>query len=282
MTDANRGDSTPPGGTPPAGTNQPAGGGKPKGGKAEPQENPPVVIRDKRRVDPTGKVRGSTAKPESEQPAQPEPEPAEPAATADAQTGPGTGDNPPAEPELVVEGELIDAPDLLFDQEFADLLSNEQQRVQDQSGQVFSAEVGALRSELDDRTRDLQRLSAEYANYRKRVDRDRGLAGEQATATVLASLLPILDDLDRAREHGDLTGPLATMADALTATLSKFGLTAFGEKGDPFDPTRHEAVAHLTSPEVTESSCVDVMRRGYLLGERLLRPAMVAVADPEQ
>jgi molecular chaperone GrpE len=101
-------------------------------------------------------------------------------------------------------------------------------------------------------------------------------------SAVLAALLPVLDDLDRAREHGDLTGQFATMADALTATLGKFGLTAFGEKGDPFDPTRHEAVAHLTSAEVTEPSCIDVMRRGYLLGDRLLRPAMVAVADPAE
>ena len=144
------------------------------------------------------------------------------------------------------------------------------------------AELTALRSELEERTHDLQRVTAEYANYRKRVDRDRGLAGEQATAAVIAALLPILDDLDRAREHGDLVGPFATVAEALTATLSKFGLTAFGEKGDPFDPTRHEAVAHLTSADVTEPSCIDVMRRGYLLGDRLVRPAMVAVADPAE
>ena len=98
---------------------------------------------------------------------------------------------------------------------------------------------------------------------------------------MLAALLPVLDDLDRAREHGDLVGPFAGVAEQLTAALGKFGLVAFGEKGDPFDPTRHEAVAHLTSTEVQEPTCVDVMRRGYQLGERLLRPAMVAVADPE-
>lgn len=145
----------------------------------------------------------------------------------------------------------------------------------------LGAELAALRAELDERTRDLQRVSAEYANYRKRVDRDRGLAAEQTTGTVLAALLPVLDDLDRAREHGDLVGPFSTVAEQLTAALGKFGLTAFGEKGDPFDPTRHEAVAHLTSAEVSEPTCVEVMRRGYLLGERLLRPALVAVADPE-
>ena len=145
----------------------------------------------------------------------------------------------------------------------------------------LGAELEALRAELDERTRDLQRVSAEYANYRKRVDRDRGLVAEQTTGAVLAALLPVLDDLDRAREHGDLVGPFGTVAEQLTGVVGKLGLTAFGEKGDPFDPTRHEAVAHQTSAEVTEPTCVDVMRRGYLLGERLLRPALVAVADPE-
>jgi molecular chaperone GrpE len=145
----------------------------------------------------------------------------------------------------------------------------------------LGAELQSLRAELDERTNDLQRLSAEFANYRKRVERDRALVVEQATGGVLAALLPILDDLDRARDHGDLVGPFGAVADQLITALSKFGLTPFGSKGDRFDPTRHEAVAHLTSAEVTEPTCVDVMRRGYLLGERLLRPALVAVADPE-
>jgi molecular chaperone GrpE len=149
------------------------------------------------------------------------------------------------------------------------------------AGGPLGAELESLRSELDERTRDLQRVSAEYANYRKRVDRDRGVVQEQATGAVLAALLPILDDLDRAREHGDLVGPFGTVAEQLTAALAKFGLAPFGEQGDPFDPTRHEAVAHQTSADVTEPTCVQVMRRGYQLGERLLRPALVAVADPE-
>ncbi|MPZ25367.1 MAG: nucleotide exchange factor GrpE [Micromonosporaceae bacterium] len=144
----------------------------------------------------------------------------------------------------------------------------------------LGAELVALRTELDERTRDLQRVSAEYANYRKRVERDRALVGEQATANVLGGLLPVLDDLDRAREHGELVEGFAAVAEQLVATTSKFGLTPFGERGDPFDPNRHEAVAHLTSAEVTEPTCVDVLRRGYLLGDRLVRPAMVAVADP--
>jgi molecular chaperone GrpE len=145
----------------------------------------------------------------------------------------------------------------------------------------LGAELEALRNELDERIRDLQRVTAEYANYRKRVDRDRGAAAEQTTGQVLTALLPVLDDVDRAREHGDLVGPFATVAEALTAAVGKYGLAPFGEKGDPFDPTRHEAVAHQTSADVSEPTCVEVMRRGYTLGERLLRPALVAVADPE-
>jgi molecular chaperone GrpE len=145
----------------------------------------------------------------------------------------------------------------------------------------LGAELEALRAALDERTADLQRVSAEYANYRKRVDRDRAVVVDQATATVVAALLPVLDDLDRAREHGDLVGPFAAMAEQLSSTLTKFGLSGFGEVGDAFDPTRHEAVTHQTSGEVTVPTCVAVMRRGYLLGDRLLRPALVAVADPE-
>ena len=146
---------------------------------------------------------------------------------------------------------------------------------------ALGAELEALRTELEERTRDLQRVTAEYANYRKRVDRDRSVASEQTTGTVLTALLPVLDDVDRAREHGDLVGPFASVAEALGTSVTKLGLVAFGEKGDPFDPTRHEAVAHLTSADVKEPTCVEVMRRGYTLGERLLRPALVAVADPE-
>jgi molecular chaperone GrpE len=143
------------------------------------------------------------------------------------------------------------------------------------------AELESLRSEAEERLRDLQRVTAEYANYRKRVERDRGVVAEQAVGSVVSALLPTLDDLDRAKEHGDLTGPFGSVAEQLTGALGKFGLTAFGEPGDGFDPTRHEAVAHQTSAEVTEPTCVGIMRRGYLLGERLLRPALVAVADPE-
>lgn len=151
----------------------------------------------------------------------------------------------------------------------------------DKSG-GFAAELEALRSDLDERTRDLQRITAEYANYRRRIERDRRLVAEQATASVLNELLGVLDDVDRARTHGDLVGPFGAVAEQLTSVLAKLGLAPFGEKGEPFDPTRHEAVAHSVSTEVTEPTCIEVFRRGYQYGERLLRPALVAVADPAE
>ncbi|GAA2330979.1 nucleotide exchange factor GrpE [Dactylosporangium salmoneum] len=218
---------------------------------------------------------------DAQEPAAPE----APAAEADAVEETVTAEAPPepeAEEEKPVEGEIVDeeftvhAPPTEAPNQAA-----AQGTTDDAHQHGLGAELAALRTELDERTRDVQRVSAEYANYRKRVDRDRALVVEQASANVLGALLPILDDLDRARDHGDLVGPFGAVADQLTTALTKFGLTVFGAKGDPFDPTRHEAVAHLTSAEVTEPTCIDVMRRGYLLGERLLRPALVAVADPE-
>jgi molecular chaperone GrpE len=133
---------------------------------------------------------------------------------------------------------------------------------------------------LAERTADLQRVTAEYANYRKRVDRDRAATVEAATGAVLAALLPVLDNVDRARQHGDLTGAFKAVADQLEATLEKLGLQPYGEAGERFDPTLHEAVAHQTSAEVTEPTCVAVLRRGYKLGDRLLRVPLVAVAEP--
>ncbi|HVF06489.1 MAG TPA: nucleotide exchange factor GrpE [Frankiaceae bacterium] len=141
-------------------------------------------------------------------------------------------------------------------------------------------ELRALQALLDERTADLQRLKAEFDNYRKRVERDRLAMGEQAVGGVLLHLLPVLDDLDRAREHGELTGGFKSVAEALEGVLTKLGLERFGSPGEPFDPMVHEAVMHQHADDVTEPTCVTVMRAGYRLGERLLRPAMVAVAEP--
>ena len=133
---------------------------------------------------------------------------------------------------------------------------------------------------LDERTADLQRLQADYTNYRRRSERERQAAGELAIGRVLADFLPVLDDIDRARQHGDLTGGLKAIADRLDAIFGKLGLVAFGEVGDPFDPTIHEAVLHDESADVTEPTCTTVMRPGYKHNDRLLRAAMVGVSDP--
>jgi molecular chaperone GrpE len=140
--------------------------------------------------------------------------------------------------------------------------------------------VSALQAAVAERTADLQRVQAEYANYRKRAERDKQAAGDAAISRVLVELLPVLDDIDRAREHDDLTGALKSVAEHLERILSKLGVEAFGEVGDPFDPSIHEAVLHNESPEVNIPTSTTVMRRGYKHGERLLRPAMVGVTDP--
>jgi molecular chaperone GrpE len=147
-------------------------------------------------------------------------------------------------------------------------------------GQAADDAVAVLQATLEERTRDLQRITAEFQNYRKRVERDKSRAGELATAAVLQSLLPVLDDLDRARDHGDLNGPFGSVAEQLSGAIAKHGLEAFGAKGDQFDPQIHEAVAHMQMPDVDGPTCIDVMRSGYRLGDKLLRPALVAVAEP--
>jgi molecular chaperone GrpE len=223
-----------------------------------------VVIRDKRKIDPSG---GKATDAETATEDKVAEAPAETTEDSEVTEGAPKKERKPshAAPEPDEENSTSDTP----------------VAEKTEPARPLAAELEALRSDLEERTRDLQRVSAEYANYRKRVDRDRGVQAEQATGLVISALLPVLDDLDRAREHGDLVGPFAAVSEQLVAALGKFGLTAFGEKGDPFDPTRHEAVAHRTSSEVTEPTCVEVMRRGYLLGDRLLRAALVAVADPE-
>lgn len=141
-------------------------------------------------------------------------------------------------------------------------------------------ELEQVTKERDEYLDALQRLKAEFDNYRKRVERDRAATAEQAVAGVLVHLLPVLDDIDRAREHGEVTGGFKSVADSLEAALAKLGLERFGAVGDPFDPSYHEAVTHQHSDEVTEATCVGVMRPGYKFADRLLRPAMVAVAEP--
>jgi len=190
----------------------------------ERREPEPVIIRDKRRIDPeTGAVRTAAAAP------------------------PDTGE--------VLAGEVT------------------------AENATEQAEVDPVQAELAERTADLQRVSAEYANYRRRVDRDRQAVIDAAKASVVAGLIGVLDDLERARSHDDLQGPLKSVADKLVDALTAQGLTTFGAVGDAFDPAVHEAVAHEGSGGAPLVSLV--MRHGYRFGERVLRPAMVAVSESE-
>jgi molecular chaperone GrpE len=140
--------------------------------------------------------------------------------------------------------------------------------------------AAALESRLAERTADLQRLQAEYVNYKRRVDRDRGLVRDTATAAVLTALLPVLDDVDRARDHGELTGGFKAVAESLERTVAGLGLIRFGEAGEPFDPRVHEALMHELSDDVDGPTARAILQPGYRIGERVVRPARVAVAEP--
>jgi molecular chaperone GrpE len=193
-----------------------------------PNEEPRVVVNDKRRIDPeTGSLRSPFSPP-----------------------GGAPGD--PAQAGQPIAATIAD-----------------------------SEELAAAQQEAAERTADLQRVSAEYANYRKRVDRDREATVTAARARVLTELLTVLDDVDRAEAHGELTGGFKTVADKLTGILSKQGLARIGEKGEPFDPARHEAVHFATSADVTEQVVTEVLRHGYTVDDKLVRPAVVVVTGPE-
>jgi len=201
------------------------------------EEQPRVVIRDKRRIDP---VTGEVRVPAGEQPAGTHP--------AD-RSAPG------------------------------EQMSEHETPVVDQAQPAPGG--GDLAGQLAERTEDLQRVTAEYANYRRRVDRDRTLVVDQAAERFAAQLFPIVDDIERARDHGDLTGAFKVVADRVLGLLDGLGVAAFGTAGDPFDPALHEAVIHDTSGEVDVPTATTVLRQGYRRGDRVLRTAMVAVTDPE-
>jgi molecular chaperone GrpE len=151
--------------------------------------------------------------------------------------------------------------------------------LEDELAQLVSDDIQQM---LDERTADLQRVQAEFTNYRRRVERDRQAVAEQALASVLVGLLPVLDDIDRARSHGELDGGFKLVADGLETTLAKLGLQRYGDAGEPFDPTVHEALTHGHSADVTEPTCSEILQPGYRVGERILRPARVAVLDPAE
>ena len=129
-------------------------------------------------------------------------------------------------------------------------------------------------------TSDLQRLQAEYANYRKRVERDRAVAHESAVGAVLSELLALLDDIDRAEQHGELAGGFKAVADQLNSVVSRIGLEKYGTEGEAFDPQIHEALMHEESADVVVPTASKILQSGYKYKERILRPARVAVTDP--
>jgi len=182
--------------------------------------------------------------------------------------GEGAAEQPAADipsAEQLAEGETANAAEAAeLDAELADLVS---------------ATIGKEAELLA----DLQRLQAEYVNYKARVDRDREVSRNNAIAEVLRAFLPALDDLTRAEEHGDLDGsPFAAVASKLRTAGEKFGLKSFGAVGDKFDPEFHEALVQTPSPEATENTVADVVEPGYQLGDRVIRVAKVAVFIPAE
>lgn len=198
-------------------------------------------------------------------------EPEVPDAEAPAQdtpseaAGPEGGADHPAQPEPGSEGGAF----------AGDSQSQELAEV------ALTAQLDQARSALNERTQDLQRLQAEFQNYRRRVERDRVAVKELAVANLLTELLPVLDDIGRARDHGELVGGFKQVAESLETVAAKMGLMQFGAEGEPFDPTVHEALMHSYSPDVTETTCVQILQPGYRIGERVIRPARVGVAEPQ-
>ena len=208
------------------------------------EEQPRVVIRDKRRIDP---VTGEVRVPAGEQPA------GTPPGGRSGQTA-NTGEQ---------------------------MSEHETPVVDEPAAEPVGSSGGDLDKQLAERTEDLQRVTAEYANYRRRVDRDRSLVVDQAAERFALQLFPIVDDIERARDHGDLTGAFKVVAERVLGLLDGLGVAAFGVAGDPFDPSLHEAVIHDTSADVKVPTATTVLRQGYRRGDRVLRTAMVAVTDPE-
>jgi molecular chaperone GrpE len=155
----------------------------------------------------------------------------------------------------------------------------------DEAPAAEEAAVGALEggaveieAQVAELTADLQRVHAEYANYRKRVERDREVMQEMAVGAALGELLPVLDDIDRAREHGELEGTFRSVSEALEASLDKLGLERFGASGEEFDPMVHEALTSEENDAVSTPTVTTVYQAGYRFADRVLRPARVAVA----
>ena len=143
------------------------------------------------------------------------------------------------------------------------------------------ARIAELTASLAERTADLQRLQAEYVNYKRRVDRDRDLSRKVTIEGVIKDFLSVLDDVRSAREHEELTGGFKAVAEEIERVTAKYGLETFGQAGDPFDPHIHEALLHAHADDIDGPTCVEILQPGYRIGNRILRPARVAVAEPE-
>tara|TARA_R110002124_G_scaffold62990_7_gene171978 strand:- start:1725 stop:2393 length:669 start_codon:yes stop_codon:yes gene_type:complete len=213
-------------------------------------ENQEPVIRDKRRVDPeTGDIRAADSAAADESAAAEAADTSEESADAGEQPAAGADKAP-------------------------DELSEEDQRLLEEASRDLVAEM-----------RDqMLRAQAELVNFRTRVERDRVANRESVIADVVRSMLPALDDLDRADKHGDIIegSPLALVAQKINSSFERFGLRKIGEKGEAFDPAFHEAVVHLNDPDATENTIADVIEPGYILGERVVRAAKVAVSGPTE
>lgn len=141
-------------------------------------------------------------------------------------------------------------------------------------------QVQQLQTALAERTADLQRLQAEYVNYKRRVDRDRDLTRKVALEGFVKDFLPVLDDVRSAREHGELAGAFKAVGEQVERITTKHGLESFGAKGDPFDPHIHDALMQVPAEGVDGPTCVEILQPGYRIGDRVLRPARVAVGEP--
>ena len=157
-------------------------------------------------------------------------------------------------------------------------LTDDALAAEEAAASAIDGDVVGIEAKVAELTADLQRVHAEYANYRKRIERDREVMQQMAVASALMELLPVLDDIERAREHDELDGAFRTVGEALESVLAKFGLEKFGASGEEFDPTVHEALASEDSNDVSTPTVTTVYQPGYRLGERILRPARVAVA----
>ncbi|HET9647385.1 MAG TPA: nucleotide exchange factor GrpE [Microlunatus sp.] len=142
-------------------------------------------------------------------------------------------------------------------------------------------ELAKAKTEAAERTADLQRLQAEYVNYKRRVDRDREVARAAGVESVLRDLLNVVDDVRSAREHGELTGGFKAVGESIERVTAKYGLETYGTKGDPFDPHIHEALLHSHADGITGPTCVEILQPGYRIKDKVVRPARVAVAEPD-